>query len=177
MAIGISVSKGTKNESVSKFFGAPAVPAEWENDFDEKVIFFFQIKLSEIAKLDAEKRLPHTGYLYVFLDTSEFPYKPIVRISKTKPDMVIDDFNVIFEEFEPLNEEWSIMFGEAPDKGEGIKLFGEPNVWNSEEKPANMFMQFDPAATDMPLFKDINGLVYLCFDEDITEQKLYIERT
>lgn len=176
MAIGITVTKGAKDDVVSKFFGAPAVPSEWENDFGEEIIFFCQIKLSEIAKLDPEKRLPHTGWLYVFLDTSEYPYKPIVRISKTKPDMVIDDFNMIFEQFEPLNEPWSIKFSEAADKGEGIKLFGEPDKWGSEEAPAKLFMQFDPKATDMPFLKDVDGLAYLFYDEEITEQKLYIER-
>ena len=177
MAIGITVTKGAKDDIVSKFLGAPAIPSEWENDFSEKVIFLCQIKLSDIAKLDPEKLLPHTGYLYVFLDTSEYPYKPIVRISKTKPDMAIDDFNMIFEQFEPLNEPWSIKFSETDAKSGGIKLFGEPAAWSSEEQPAKLFMQFDPKESDMPFLKDIDGYAYLFYSDDITEQTMFIERT
>ena len=35
MAIGITVTKGAKDDIVSKFLGAPAIPSEWENDFSE----------------------------------------------------------------------------------------------------------------------------------------------
>ena len=93
MAIGISVKKGTEDEGVSKFFGAPTVPAEWVDSFDDELILFCQIKLEDISELDIEGKLPHAGYLYIFLDTSNFPFRPVVRIYDGEPDTVIDDFN------------------------------------------------------------------------------------
>ena len=58
----------------SKFFGTPTVPLAWDGDFYEDEIFFCQIKLSDIAHLDTENRLPHTGYLYIFLHTEDGKY-------------------------------------------------------------------------------------------------------
>ncbi len=51
----------------SKFFGDPVVPYGWQEMFSDDVIFFAQIKLSDIALLDTENKLHHTGYLYFFL--------------------------------------------------------------------------------------------------------------
>lgn len=42
----------------SKFFGDPVVPYGWQEMFSDDVIFFAQIKLSDIALLDTENKLP-----------------------------------------------------------------------------------------------------------------------
>ena len=62
-AIGIKIKKadGDHDPCASKFFGAPVVPEEWQERFSEDVIFFAQIRLSDIAELDTENKLPHTG--------------------------------------------------------------------------------------------------------------------
>ena len=76
-AIGIRINKadGKHDFGASKFFGAPGMPAEWQERFSEDVIFFGQIRLSDIAEFDTENKLPHTGYLYLFLDVEMYPYQ------------------------------------------------------------------------------------------------------
>ena len=72
-AIKITVKKAPEpyDLGASKFFGTPTVPLAWDGDFCDDEIFFCQIKLSDIAELDTENKLPHTGYLYIFLHTEE----------------------------------------------------------------------------------------------------------
>ena len=67
-AIKITVKKAPEGYDLgaSKFFGTPTVPPAWGGDFYDDEIYFCQIKLSDIAELDRENRLPHTGYLYIF---------------------------------------------------------------------------------------------------------------
>ena len=74
-AIGIHIKKADGNHDyrASKFFGAPVIPAEWQDRFAEDILFFGQIRLSDIAPLDTENKLPHTGYLYLFLDVEMYP--------------------------------------------------------------------------------------------------------
>ena len=64
-AIKITAKKAPEGYDLgaSKFFGTPTVPLSWNDDFDDDEIFFCQIKLSDIAQLDTENRLPHTGTL------------------------------------------------------------------------------------------------------------------
>ena len=72
-AIKIVAKKAPKEHDISesKFFGIPTVPLAWEGDFDDDELFFCQIRLSDIARLDTENRLPHTGYLYIVLHTED----------------------------------------------------------------------------------------------------------
>ena len=67
MAIGITLKKADSfgDPGKSKFFGDPAVPAVLAEEWDEDVIFFCQIRLSDIADLDTEHRLPDSGYLFI----------------------------------------------------------------------------------------------------------------
>ena len=76
-AIKITVKKAPEpyDLGASKFFGTPTVPLAWDGDFYEDEIFFCQIKLSDIAQLDTENRLPHSGYLYIFLHTEDGKYR------------------------------------------------------------------------------------------------------
>ena len=79
-AIGIKIKKadGNHDPCTSKFFGAPVLPDGWPEMFSEDIIFFGQIRLSDIAELDTENKLPHTGYLYLFLDIEMYPYQGII---------------------------------------------------------------------------------------------------
>lgn len=177
MSISISVTAGVSDEGASKFFGSPAVPAGWEETFEEDVIFFCQINLREIAPFDPENRLPHSGYLYLFFDTAETPYRPIVRLFDGQPDTVIDDFNDISEAFSPLTQAYEMHFERGDDRGEGIRLFGEPCGWPYEEAPPALLMQYDPLETDMPFMDEVDGFLYLFYEEDITDAFLQIERS
>ena len=69
-AIGMRVRRAeiTDDPGVSKFFGDPTVPNAWCDNWPDDVIFFCQLRLDDIAALDKEDRLPHKGYLYIFLD-------------------------------------------------------------------------------------------------------------
>lgn len=60
-AIGIKIKKadGNHDPCTSKFFGAPVLPDGWPEMFSEDIIFFGQIRLSDIAELDTENKLPH----------------------------------------------------------------------------------------------------------------------
>lgn len=65
----------------SKFFGDPVVPYGWQEIFSDDVIFFAPIKFSDIALLDTENKLPHTGYFYLFLDAEMYPYQTMHTIT------------------------------------------------------------------------------------------------
>ena len=177
MAIGINVTKGVHDEGESKFFGSPAVPADWVDEFDENVIFMCQINLNDIAELDKDNVLPHNGYMYIFLDTVDYPYQPIVRFSEAEPDTVIDDFNDIDDEFAPLTEGWKMTFSEVADDSEGIRLFGAPKGWAYEEKPPKLLMQYDPLSTEMPFLDSVDGYAYLFYDGGLDDVSLYLDRT
>ena len=96
-AIKITAKKAPEGYDLgaSKFFGTPTVPLSWEEDFGDDEIFFCQIRLSDIAELDCENRLPHSGYLYIFLHTEDGKYHlgADVRYHDGEPELAIDDFN------------------------------------------------------------------------------------
>ena len=100
-AIKITVKKAPEGYDLgaSKFFGTPTVPPAWGGDFYDDEIFFCQIKLSDIAELDRENRLPHTGYLYIFLHTEDGKYHlgADVRYHDGESELAIDDFNADWE--------------------------------------------------------------------------------
>lgn len=175
MAIQIKVTKGIPEEGGSQFFGSPAVPAGWEDSFEDTVIFLCQIRLADIAALDRDDRLPHTGYLYIFLDTAQEPYTPVVLFSESEPDTVIDDFNDIGEEYAPLTEGWAMSFLEAADDSDGIRLFGKPSGWPYADDAPELLLQYDPLASDMPFLSSVDGYAWLFRKRD--GYTLHIERT
>lgn len=89
-AIGIKIKKadGNHDPCTSKFFGAPVLPDGWLEMFSEDIIFFGQIRLSDIAELDTENKLPHTGYLYLFLDIEMYPYQSMAYYYDGEPNVV-----------------------------------------------------------------------------------------
>lgn len=167
-AIGITVTKAPEKYDLgaSKFFGTPTVPAAWTDKFDDNEIFFCQICLSDIAELDHDNKLPHTGYLYIFLDISSFPYKARVLHYDGEPDTAIDDFNAEIPGAENLCNAWLMSFAEVEDDAEGIKLFGTPADWCYGEDVPRILMQYDPLASDMGFADSIDGYAYFAFAED-----------
>ena len=76
-AIGIKVKKaeGEHDLGASKFFGTPTLPSGMAEAFKDTEIFFCQIRCRDIAEAgliaENDERIPHSGYIYVFLDTAE----------------------------------------------------------------------------------------------------------
>ena len=105
-AIKITLTKaeGEHDLAASKLFGAPVLPEGWQDEMSDEVIFFGQIRLSDIAPFDPENRLPHTGYLYLFLDTEIYPYTAMIEYHDCEPRLVIDNFNELEERFAHLNK-------------------------------------------------------------------------
>ena len=170
MAIKIKVKKAPDGYDLaaSKFFGAPTVPNEWLDDFDEDVIFLCQIRLADIAAYDTENKLPHTGYLYIFLDTYEGNYhlQPIVRYYDGEPTTMIDEFNEAVPDYERFNEAWLMEFEETDDDEICTRLFGNPSDWNYVDEPPKILMQYDPLDNDMGFLDFLDGFVYFFFGED-----------
>ncbi|MBQ8689580.1 MAG: DUF1963 domain-containing protein [Clostridia bacterium] len=170
MAIGIKVKKAPEgyDPGASKFFGAPAVPSAWEEDFYDDEIFFCQIKLADIAHLDKDNRLPHTGYLYVFLHTEDGNYNlhADVRYLDGEPELVIDDFNAAVEGYERFNDAYLMKFYEVDESADCTRLLGEPSDWNYEDEAPRLLMQFDPLDSEMGFLDFLDGFVYFFFGED-----------
>lgn len=178
-AIGIKVAKAREGYDLgaSKFFGDPTVPSEWQDKFYNTEMFFCQIRLSDIAELDTENILPHTGYLYVFLDTENYPYKAHVLYYDGEPDMVLDGFNADVTDAEHLTKAWLMDFETVEADAEGIKLFGLPSDWPYGDEPPKLLMQYDPLASGMGFRDSIDGFAYLAFAEnsDSLEDIVYFE--
>ena len=169
-AIGIRVHKkeGEQRLDASKFFGAPTIPLSWENDFYEDEIFFCQIRLEDIKEYDTENKLPHKGYLYIFLDTEEGDYslRARVRYYDGKPELALLSFNETVEGYEYLNEEWQMEFYDAEEDTPSTRLFGVPSDWNYEDSPPELLLQFDPLDTSMGFLEFLDGFVYFFFGDD-----------
>lgn len=179
-AIGIKIKKadGKHDFGASKFFGAPVIPAKWLESFSDDVIFFAQIRLSDIAELDTENKLPHTGYLYLFLDTEMYPYQAMAYYYDGKPDVVIDDFNETEPQFARLNEDWLMSFEPVGENFDGIRLLGIPS--SDYETDDELLLQFDPLAENTGFLDDIDGYAYFFFGEDkyrIDGVRFYIDRS
>ena len=169
-AIRITAKKAPESYDLgaSKFFGTPTVPLAWDGDFYEDEIFFCQIRLSDIAALDKEHRLPHTGYLYVFLKTEEGKYhlKADVRYHDGEPELAIDDFNAAIEGYEHYNDAYLMKFSETDGSEDCTRLFGIPSGWDGADEPPMLFMQYDPLDNHMGFLDFIDGFVYFFFGED-----------
>ncbi len=166
-AIGIKIHKpkGEYDLGASKFFGAPVLPAGWLDKFSDDVIFFAQIRLSDIAEFDTENKLPHTGYLYLFLDAEMmYEYQAMAYYYDGEPNVVIDDFNEVEPRFAHLNEDWLISFEPADDAADGIRLFGVPS--SGYETDEELLLQFDPLAENTKFLDHIDGYAYFFFGKD-----------
>ena len=170
MAIGIKVKKapGDYDLGASKFFGTPTVPLAWEGDFYEDEIFLCQINLADIAHLDKENRLPHTGYLYIFLHTDggDYNLEADVRYFDGEPELAIDDFNLEVEGYERFNDAYLMEFSEVDENEVCTRLFGVPSDWNYEDEPSKLLLQFDPLDSEMEFLDYLDGFLYFFFGKD-----------
>ena len=173
MAIGIKLKKenGEHDLGVSKFFGTPTLPMGMMEELSPDAVFVAQLQLSALACFDKEDRLPHEGYLYIFLETEDdTPYsgkKAVVIYTKEEPAVAVDNFNEVSPMPNGLNEDYLIEFFEADDDYDGIKLFGEPSDWGYAEDYPELLLQFDPLATsDLDFFTCMDGYIYFFFGED-----------
>ncbi|MBO5223605.1 MAG: hypothetical protein J6C23_03745 [Clostridia bacterium] len=166
-AIKITVKKAPDRYDLgaSKFFGSPTVPMEWDGGFDDDEIFFCQLRLSDIAGLDKENRLPHTGYLYIFLHTEDGKYRlgADVRYYEGEVKLAIDDFNSAVEGYEDFTEAYLMEFSEAYEDEDCTRLFGVPSDWSYENGPPNLLMQYDPLDNDMNFLDTLDGFLYFFF--------------
>ena len=170
MAIGIKVKKAPADYDLgeSKFFGTPTVPLAWEGDFYEDEIFLCQINLADIAKFDRENRLPHTGYLYIFLHTDggDYDLEADVRYFVGEPELAIDDFNLEVEGYEGFNDAYLMEFYEVDDAEDCTRLLGVPSDWNYEDTPPKLLLQFDPLDSEMGFLNHLDGFLYFFFGKD-----------
>ncbi len=176
--IRIRIRKATAQDDpgVSKFFGDPTVPARWKDRFYEDVIFFAQIRLADIAPFDRENRLPHTGYLYFFIDTELYPYFPMCDYWPEEPEMLVEDFNALEPEFSHLTQSWVMEFSEDDGTPDGIRLLGLP----ATEQEGELLLQFDPLEAPTGFLEEVDGYVYFLFGknkEDWNQIELVIDRS
>ena len=170
MAIRLKVRKaeGDYDLGASKFLGSPVVPEKWIDKFNDSTIFLLQLRLSDLKDLDKENKLPHEGYLYIFLDTadSEYSLKPIVKYLKEEPTTCLNGFNDVVDGYEEYVDDYLIDFEECDDFETGNKLFGKPNDWNYQEESDELLFQFDPLDSEMGIFSHLDGLIYFFFGKD-----------
>ena len=170
MAIGISVTKAPDRYDLgaSKFFGTPTIPGEWLDDFSEDEIFFCQIRLSDIAELDKENRLPHKGYLYVFLHTEggERHLSLDLRYRDKRPTHALEGFNMAVTGYENWDDAYLMAFSEVAEDFDGTRLFGTPSDWPYGDEPKSLLLQYDPLDSDMGFLDSLDGYLYLFFGED-----------
>lgn len=170
MAIGMTLKKaaGQHDLGASKFFGTPTIPGDWLEELDENLLFLAQIRLADIAELDKENRLPHTGYLYFFVDSAAHmgeEAQAVVRYSPEEPDTAVDEFNDDFE-IPDTTEDWLITFSEVDDSESGNKLLGDPCGWGYEDAP-KLLLQYDPLATEGVNFMNVvDGFGFFFYGED-----------
>ena len=164
----VKKAEGKHDLGTSKFLGRPTLPKGLAEEFDSSVLFFLQINLEEIKDLDKENLLPHTGYLYFFIDTSDDVYdlKPIVKYFDGIPEEVIDDFNSVVPGYEEYQDEYLVEFELSNEDSSGTKLFGYPSDWNYSDEPNQLLLQFDPLDSEMGIFDMLDGYLYFFFDHD-----------
>ncbi len=164
-AIKITLTKADEGYDLaaSKLFGAPTVPSGWEDRFSDDCIFFGQIRLADIAALDVHNRLPHTGYLYLFLDTEVYPYTAWVEYADGEPTTVIDDFNALEPRFAHLTQAYTMTFAAADGDCDGTRLFGVPS--SAPDEAGELLLQFDPLDESTGFLEEIDGYAYFFFGD------------
>lgn len=170
IAMNVRKAVGKYDISQSKFFGSPTIPHEWQDRFHDDIVFFAQIRLADIALLDTDNRLPHSGYLYFFLDAEMYPSDNLdmwVEYYPGEPDMVIDDFNTCSPIPVGLCDDYLISFGYAPSDSDGTKLLGVPSAVTDNPINENLLLQYKTSDFDnVPFLKNADGCAYVFFGDD-----------
>ncbi len=167
--IALKKAEGDYDLAASKLFGAPVLPLGMAEQFSEDIIFFGQIRLADIAALDTDNRLPHTGYLYLFLDTEVYPYTAWAEYRDEEPIEVIEDFNELDPAFAHLNQAYLMSFTQGDEASDGSRLFGIPSSDYDNDTP--LCLQFDPLETATGFLEDIDGYAYFFFGEGETREE------
>lgn len=177
MAIGIRLKRVADDSDIgaSKLFGTPTVPPDIE--YYDGELFFCQIRLSDISELDKEGILPHSGYLYVFLDVSneEHPMSAEVRYFDGEPTVAIDGFNSELGKYSRFTDDWIMEFYKADDDADCTRLLGVPTDWNYEDTPPRLLMQYDPLDNETGFLDEVDGFMYLVMGNSPTDVSLIIE--
>lgn len=164
----LTKAEGEYDLGKSKFLGSPVMPEWMMDEFNDETIFFLQLNLEEIKDLDKENLLPHTGYLYIFLDVSgtEYNLKPIIKYTTDDVTHCLNGFNDIVDGYEVYIDDYLIEFEECDDYSSGIKLFGKPNDWPYEDVSDKLLLQFDPLDSEMGIFSNLDGYIYFFLGKD-----------
>ncbi len=111
---------------------------------------------------DKANRLPHTGYLYFFLDTKTYPYDVWMNYYDGEPDMLLEGFNDLDPEFAHLTQAWLMAFEECDVFDDGMKLFGIPSLQVDADAP--LLLQYDPLADHLGFLEHVDGYAYIFHD-------------
>lgn len=143
----------------SKWWGAPDLPAgspyptvpcsDGEgDDWDEPLTFLCQIRCEDIAALDTENQLPHTGMLYFFAAVDYFlgldsPIEthigdwdqPCVRVMYSPSCDNLEPYDLHYDSGESVfYPEEKLTFVACEDHEEGFKLLGKPYLQEVQEE-------------------------------------------
>lgn len=165
----IKKAEGEYDVGLSKMLGNPVLPEGMDESLPSTAMFLMQIRLEDIKDLDEDNILPHSGYLYFFLDTENGLYSltPIVIYYDGEPTHHIDGFNDIVDGFEQYNQDYLIEFEKCDDEADGNKLLGHPSDWQYQEANDRLLFQLDPLdSEEMDLFSTFDGFLYFFFEGD-----------
>ena len=167
-AIGIQIRKAEKSypQTASRMLGSAKIPLEWMvNELYESDLFFCQLALADLAHLDPLGRLPHTGYLYVFLQMRSQNRAPTARVLyfDGKPDYFLFDANEDIEGYEHLTVTYAIEFSKVDADATGTKLLGVPNPRGALSDVPQLLLQFDPRESKVGFLQDLGGTLCIFF--------------
>lgn len=124
----------------SKFFGAPLIPEDMK-DKVHGLTFLCQIKLEDIAELDPDNLLPHSGYLYFFVDKKQNKPNPVVLYTNQQPDTALIAYNAGKSNAD-IDADWPIIFEKCGEYDDGLRLLGKTKVSKFCKK--KVLLQYDP---------------------------------
>ena len=192
MAIGLNFKPTTEDLTAqSKWWGAPDLPKDWDYPCQDgtALTFVCQIRCEDIAHLDTENLLPHSGMLYFFaaigeyvnkLDIAEAEHNGLgewdndafkVLYSPSCEDLVT--VKILYEDGEPayLDAE-KIIFSEVGANHDSFKLLGRPYYDEiAEEYPDHLcLLQIDESDEWGLTLYDCGMVVFLAKPEDLKAQ-------
>lgn len=118
------VKEDEKNYAVSKIGGQPVFPKDFMKKHHlEDDLFICQVNLKELH----DEKLPEKGFLYFFLNTRDYPYKPKVFFSEDEdPIEVVEDINDAFDFSDDRSGFQMVRTDE--DTGFGLDTPFDPNI-------------------------------------------------
>lgn len=167
-AIGIRLRQADRSypKTASRMLGSAKIPLEWMLDeLYENELFLCQLNLSKLAPLDPLGRLPHKGYLYVFLQMERLPRPPKARVLyfDGEPDYFLFDANENVEGYEHLTLTYAIEFCKVDANARGTKLLGVPNPQGALPDESRLLLQFDPREGDTGFLHHFDGTLCILF--------------